>query len=130
MLLQGIAEAAEALPQPPLDWTAIIVQSLITIGIIAAAAVPAYFTLKGKLQRTEENTEVVKSETRNAHNPNQPLRHDIDLLLERTKDIKDIKGDIIGLRQDVRQLYQNDHDLWDTLAKRHEARSRSRGGSS
>lgn len=127
-MLSQIVEAAEIV-QPPLDWTQIIVQSLITLGVIVGVLTPAYLTIKGKIQRTEVNSEVIKNETRNAHNPDQPLRHDIDLLLERTKDIPALKGDIIGIRKDIRKLYSNDSDIWDTLTKRHEARSRSRGGS-
>lgn len=130
MLYQGILGAVEVTP-PPLDWTQIIVQSIITLGVIVGVLTPAYLTLRGKLQRTEENTDVVRAETRNAHAPDRPMRHDIDVLLERTarmdRSQRNLEKDVGGMRADIRKLYENDTDLWDTLAKRHQARSR--GGS-
>ena len=117
-MFEVVAEAAEVASQPPLDWTAIIVQSLITFGVIAGAFLPAYLGLRAKIARTEENSVVIRDETRNAHNPDQPLRHDIDILLERTKAIPLIQKDIGGIKADIRQLYHNDHDLWDTVASK------------
>lgn len=102
---------------------------MVSLAAVLVVALPAYLTLKGKISRTETNSDIIKDETRNAHSPERPLRHDIDTLLERTKRMdknqRQIQKDVGGLRVDVRQLYQNDNDLWDTLSNK-----KDRGGSS
>lgn len=101
-----------------LDWTQIIVQIIATAGILLGAGIPTFVHLNKKVDKVHDNSQVIRQETRNAHDPSRPMRHDIDVLLSRTKDISEIKKDIGGMRSDIRQLYQNDHDIWDKLAGR------------
>lgn len=120
MIVRAITQQVAAL-----DWTAIIVQLIATVGIVLGAVIPVIIHLSRKVDKVHENSEVIREETRNRHDPDRPMRHDIDVLLERTKGLNVMQDDIGGLRSDVRQLYKNDHDIWDTLAKRWSRRDTS-----
>ena len=101
-----------------LDWTQIIVQLIATVGVLLTILLPIMHSTNKKVESVHQNSLVIRNETRNSHAPDRPMRHDIDVLLERTKDLPAMRKDIGGLRSDVRQLYKNDSDIWDTLATR------------
>lgn len=99
-----------------LDWTAIVVQTLATAGVLGTAFAPFMVSLSRKADKAEKYSKIARDETRNAHDPARPLRHDIDILLERTSSIPSMKKDIGGIRADVRTLFKGQLDLWDTVA--------------
>lgn len=66
--------------------TSLITQGGILLGIIVTGIFSILASIRAK--RTEqhsakaaEDSAVVRAETRNAHNPNQPMRHDMDQIL-------------------------------------------------
>lgn len=73
-------------------------------------------SLSKKADEAVKYSKIARDETRNAHDPDRPLRHDIDILLERTSSIPLMKKDIGGIRADVRTLFKGQLDLWDTVA--------------
>lgn len=115
--------------QPPFNWSAVVVQTLVTVGIILGPGGWIVSRLSKKVDKVQVDTTVIRDETRNAHAPDRPMRHDIDTLLQMSADnAKDIsilldrsdthtrgmgrvEKDIGGMRAELRALHDTDRGL-------------------
>lgn len=129
MLLAEAVQGAAAASQPPFNWSAIIVQTLVTVGIILGPGGWIVSRLSKKVDKVQGDTAVIRDETRNAHAPERPMRHDIDtllqmsadnsrdisILLERsdthTRGMGRVERDIGGVRAELRALHDTDRGL-------------------
>lgn len=90
--------------------TDIVVAAITQVGTLLAAigvGVLTFFTnrrvsrVEKTTKATSEDVSVVRAETRNAHNPDQPMRHDIDLLLKNQADDKKVREDYRAEQREV-----------------------------
>lgn len=110
----------------------IIVAFITQVGTLAAALVVGVFAIitNVRVKRVEAHASqaatdvaVVRSETRNAHNPDQPMRHDIDRILanqeradrsQQTFESK-IMARLDGHDQEFRGLREDGTHQWDAI---------------
>lgn len=100
---------------PDIPWFArVLIQALISLGLVLSAALPAYFGLKGKLLEISKNAKEARDQTANTHTTNlrEELdeRHDevVDALREVARDVRGLREDHHATRKDIGMLYAED----------------------
>lgn len=93
---------------------AVIIQIIITAGVVLAAGIPAYLQFKSKLLDIGDDAAEARKQTENSHQTN--LREELDArhelligtLAELTRDLRGIRKDNLDTRKDIGQLRAED----------------------
>lgn len=93
--------------------TTLITQLGILLGIVVTGIFSVLASVRAKrTERTSakaaEDSAVVRAETRNAHNPNQPLRHDLDQVLANQQNFQRSQEDFQQLMLEKLETYDRD----------------------
>lgn len=97
-----------------LPTEAVVIQIIITAGVILAAGIPAYLQFKAKLLDIGDDAAEARKQTQNSDQTN--LREELDArheliigtLAELTRDLRGIRRDNLDTRKDIGQLRSDD----------------------
>lgn len=98
------------------EWLteAVIIQGIITVGVILGAGIPAYFVFKSKLAEIGKDAKEARVQVKNSHSTNlreeQDERHvaTMDLLKELGRDVRGLREDHYETRKDIGMLHAED----------------------
>ncbi|PRB78228.1 hypothetical protein CQ012_02235 [Arthrobacter sp. MYb214] len=98
------------------EWLteAVIIQALITVGVILGAGIPAYFVFKSKLAEIGKDAKEARVQVKNSHSTNlreeQDERHlaTMDLLKELGRDVRGLREENYETRKDIGMLHAED----------------------
>ncbi|WP_417364090.1 hypothetical protein [Glutamicibacter arilaitensis] len=98
------------------EWLteAVIIQALITVGVILGAGIPAYFVFKSKLAEIGKDAKEARVQVKNSHSTNlreeQDERHiaTMELLKELGRDVRGLREENYETRKDIGMLHAED----------------------
>lgn len=98
------------------EWLreAVIIQALITVGVILGAGIPAYFVFKSKLAEIGKDAKEARVQVKNSHSTNlreeQDERHIAtkELLKELGRDVRGLREENYETRKDIGMLHAED----------------------
>lgn len=87
----------------------VLLQVVITVGIILSAAIPAYFKFKGDISSIKKDTKEARDQTANTHDIN--LRDELDDRHEKvTNTLESITDTLREAARDIRGLREDHHE--------------------